>query len=384
MIDDSSLKVTVAGGSIGGLCAGLALRGIGADVNVFERESGPMDTRGAGIVVQSHLTSLLREHNAPELPVTSCRIRRYLDPAGGDGQTQSAPQEFTSWEAIYLTLRAAFPADRYHMGAAVTDLTPEAARVVTTIDGHGRVESDLLIAADGANSPLRRRFLPTVSPRYAGYVAWRGTINEANASPHLVSFLDDAFTFCEARSGGHMLVYFIPGDSADATPGRRRINWVWYIRAGEAELARFLTDKNGRRHHASLSQRMASAALLADMCALAHKEVHPIFAELIAATPGAFVQTIVDVIVPQTVFGRVMLLGDAAFVVRPHTAGATAKAAHDAWVLGRSLARAGQNVDAGLQAAESLQLDYGNDLTRYGIALGDRWARARPARHATP
>jgi hypothetical protein len=25
-----------------------------------------------------------------------------------------------------------------------------------------------------------------------------------------VSFLDDAFTFCEARSGGHMLVYFIP------------------------------------------------------------------------------------------------------------------------------------------------------------------------------
>jgi hypothetical protein len=72
------------------------------------------------------------------------------------------------------------------------------------------------------------------------------------------------------------------------------------------------------------------------------------------------------------------------FVVRPHTAGATAKAAHDAWVLGRSLARASQNVDAGLQAAERLQLDYGNDLTRYGIALGDRWASARPARHATP
>lgn len=383
MIGASSLKVTVAGGSIGGLCAGLVLRGIGADVNVFEREPGPMDTRGAGIVVQSHLTSLLRNHNAPVLPVTSCRIRRYLDPSGGDGQTQSAPQDFTSWEAIYLTLRATFPADRYHMGAAVTDLTPEAARVVSTIDGHDRVESDLLIAADGANSPLRRRFLPTVSPRYAGYVAWRGTVDEANASPRLVSFLDDAFTFCEARSGGHMLVYFIPGDGADATVGQRRINWVWYVRAREAELARFLTDKNGRRHHASLSQGMASAALLADMSELAHQEVHPIFTELVAATPDAFVQTIVDVIVPQTVFGRVMLLGDAAFVVRPHTAGATAKAAHDAWVLGRSLARARQNVDAGLMAAERLQLDYGNDLTRYGIALGDKWASARPVRHAT-
>ena len=51
-----------------------------------------------------------------------------------------------------------------------------------------------------------------------------------------------------------------------------------------------------------------------------------------AATPDPFVQTIVDVVVPRTVFGRVCLLGDAAFVVRPHTAGATAKAARDATV----------------------------------------------------
>jgi len=108
------------------------------------------------------------------------------------------------------------------------------------------------------------------------------------------------------------------------------------------------------------------------------------FAELVAATPDAFVQTIVDVVVPQTVFGRVMLLGDAAFVVRPHTAGATAKAAHDAWVLGRNLGRAKRNYDAGLKAAESLQLDYGNNLIRYGIALGSRWASTRTERPATP
>jgi 2-polyprenyl-6-methoxyphenol hydroxylase-like FAD-dependent oxidoreductase len=85
------MKVTIAGGSIGGLCAGIALQGIGADVQIFERESGPMDIRGAGIVVQPHLTSLLREHHAPELPVTSCQIRRYLDPVGGEGQDPTRP-----------------------------------------------------------------------------------------------------------------------------------------------------------------------------------------------------------------------------------------------------------------------------------------------------
>jgi hypothetical protein len=46
-------------------------------------------------------------------------VRRYLDPQGGHGQVQSMPQAFTSWEAIYETLRAAFPKERYHMGATL-------------------------------------------------------------------------------------------------------------------------------------------------------------------------------------------------------------------------------------------------------------------------
>jgi 2-polyprenyl-6-methoxyphenol hydroxylase-like FAD-dependent oxidoreductase len=85
----ANLKVVVNGGSIGGLCAGVALRGIGADVQVYEEHPGPMDTRGAGIVVQGDLTNLLRAHHAPELPTTGCSIRRYLDSAGGEGRTET-------------------------------------------------------------------------------------------------------------------------------------------------------------------------------------------------------------------------------------------------------------------------------------------------------
>jgi len=106
------LRIAVAGGSIGGLCAGLALRGAGFDVQVYERVAGPMETRGAGIVVQGELIDLLRTHSAGALPTTHCRMRRYLSPEGGEGEVQRAPQDFTSWEAIYCTLAAAFPADR--------------------------------------------------------------------------------------------------------------------------------------------------------------------------------------------------------------------------------------------------------------------------------
>jgi 2-polyprenyl-6-methoxyphenol hydroxylase-like FAD-dependent oxidoreductase len=113
------LRVVVGGGSIGGLCAGIALAGAGADVQIFERHAGALETRGAGIVVQPELTGLLHRHGAPPLPVTSCRGRRYLEPDGGPGQTQVMPQSFTSWEAIYRTLQATFPETHYHTGAAL-------------------------------------------------------------------------------------------------------------------------------------------------------------------------------------------------------------------------------------------------------------------------
>lgn len=214
------LRVAVAGGSIGGLCAGVALNGAGFDVQVFERNAGSMDTRGAGIVVQGELVQLLRDNGAGPLPTTSCRVRRYLDPDGGDGRAQAMPQAFTSWEAIYNTLKDAFPAERYHTGAALVAADDRGSEpgISAEVEGFGHVQADLLLCADGAQSPTRRRLLPGTKFEYAGYIAWRGTINEAEVSPELVRFFDDAFTFSEARSGGHMLVYLIRAKAPTPVP----------------------------------------------------------------------------------------------------------------------------------------------------------------------
>ena len=40
---------------------------------------------------------------------------------------------------------------------------------------------------------------------------------------------------------------------------------------------------------------------------------------------------------PRMAFGRLCLIGDAAFVARPHAAAGTAKAAEDGWQLARAL-----------------------------------------------
>jgi 2-polyprenyl-6-methoxyphenol hydroxylase-like FAD-dependent oxidoreductase len=370
------LRVVVAGGSLGGLCAGVALRGQAANVDIFERNPGEMETRGAGIVVQQELTSLLQRHGAPPLPTTSCRGRRYLDPDGGNGQTQSMPQHFTSWEAIYLTLRAAFTDAQYHTGAALERFENMNETVWADIAGHGQITADLLICADGAQSETRRRLLPQVQPHYAGYIAWRGTVDEALAPPDLVAFFDDTFTFSEARSGGHILVYFIPGAKADTSEGRRQLNWVWYVPACDDELKQLLTDRQGVLHHNSLPLGCATEESIAGLRARARREVHPRMAELIEATGQPFIQKIVDIVVPRTVFGRVCLLGDAAFVVRPHTAGATAKAATDATLLADTLREAKGDIKEALLSFQSAQLRYGHELHQYGVALGNRWATA--------
>jgi 2-polyprenyl-6-methoxyphenol hydroxylase-like FAD-dependent oxidoreductase len=371
----STLRVVVAGGSIGGLCAGLALHGNGANVDIFERHSGPMETRGAGIVVQGQLTELLQRHHAPPLSTTSCRVRRYLEPDGGNGQTQPMPQSFTSWESIYITLRATFPNERYHAGAALLAFEDKRETVSANISGYDQIDADLLVCADGAQSEMRRRLLPEVQPHYAGYIAWRGTVDEASALPALVKFFDDTFTFSEARSGGHILAYFIPGAEADPSPGRRQINWVWYVHANDDDLKRLLTDRDGHQHRNSLPQGGTTDEAIAELRVLAHREVHPRMAELIEATPDPFIQKIVDVVVPRTVFGRTCLLGDAAFVVRPHTAGATAKAATDAMLLADVLQQSGGDVKKALSAFQSAQLRYGCELHQYGVALGNRWAQ---------
>ena len=90
-------------------------------------------------------------------------------------------------------------------------------------------------------------------------------------------------------------------------------------------------------------------------------------------------QIILDVAVPRMAFGRACLLGDAAFVLRPHPAAATAKAASDATALAEALATAPRDPDAALRAWEARRLEHGRGLMEHGIALGRRSVERRDA-----
>lgn len=196
------MAVAVAGGSLAGLCTGNALLAAGIDVHVFERSASRLTSRGAGIVVQPELLGLLSDIAAPMLATTRCTTRRIVDGATGAISEVPMPQSFTSWEAIYAALRAVFPDERYHAGATLRVGTARPDGVDATADDT-HVDCQLLVAADGFRSPVRAAFAPETMTRYAGYIAWRGVVDEADAPADLVSFLDDTFTFCPVQTGGH-------------------------------------------------------------------------------------------------------------------------------------------------------------------------------------
>ena len=366
-------KVVVVGGSLGGLFNAIALRSLGCEVEVFEKSSGLMKDRGAGIVFQQEVADLLARYEIAPLDsiVVPVRTRRYLEADGSVAQEESMPQAMTSWDLLYRKLRTAFGDEYYHAGVRLVGFDAADDKVTARFDARREVASDLLIGADGPGSTVRQALLPSVVSEYAGYVAWRGVVLEHQA-PDLAAEFADCFTFFQAPHT-HILCYLIPGPDGSLTPGRRRINWVWYLNASPSDdLDRVLTDKDGRRRQFSVPQGFVAPGMTDWLHGQARHVLPPVFVRLVEATDEPFVQTIHDLAVPRMAFGRVCLTGDAAFVPRPHTAASTAKAAANALALADCLTATGSEVEEALRRWEPDQLDLGQRLRDHGRRLGTR------------
>jgi 2-polyprenyl-6-methoxyphenol hydroxylase-like FAD-dependent oxidoreductase len=366
-------RATVIGGSLAGLFAGALLHRGGWEVQVYERSSRELESRGGGIVLQPEVVEVFRRLGLdPDGPAgVWARERIFLDRAGRIAQRVTMPQKQTSWNAIYRALRSVLPKDRYHQGATFHSLRQTPDRVWAIIDGVGEVESDLLIGADGGGSAVRGVLWPDVRAQYAGYVAFRGLVPEAVLAAEAAAVLRDRFTFFQYERS-HMLVYLVASEDLSVAPGARRYNWVWYRNADEkSTLGHILTDRTGARRDNSVAPGMLALAVEQELREAARGQLPWPMRMLVEATREPFVQAIIDLEAPSMAHGRVALVGDAAFVPRPHTAASTSKAAANVLALVDALAVEPDVTDA-LRTWEPAQLELGRYLRRHGQMLGDR------------
>lgn len=361
-------RAAVIGGSLGGLITALQLRDVGCDVQVFERSPAPLEGRGAGIVLHPVTTRYFEEHGLLDLGrvSSSARILRYLTREGDVLLEEPIVYRFTSYATLYAALVDFFERERYHLGRDLVGFEQDGDEVTARFAGGGAERFDMLVGADGIRSTVRSLLFPHLRPGYAGYVGWRGTLQEERLPERPRRELRDVLTY-HVGVRTHVLSYEIPAEG-----GGRSMNWVWYRNIDDGTpLASLLTDRSGARHDLSLPPGAVAEAHLEELREAAGA-LPRAFADLVRATPEPFVQVIVDLEVPAMVEGRVCLVGDAAFALRPHIAAGTAKAAADAGALADAIRETGGAVPAALRAWQPGQLALGRATMARTREVGER------------
>ncbi|WP_179400926.1 FAD binding domain-containing protein [Burkholderia guangdongensis] len=364
-------KAAIIGGSLGGLFAANLLLRNGWDVDVFERVPEALSGRGAGIVTHPELFEVMLAAGVriDESIGVKVESRITLAQDGSVVSERRLPQTLTAWSKMYHVLRAALPDQHYHAGAIVTAVSDGPDRAAVTLSDGTVVHADLVIAADGFRSAVREQFLPDVRLQYAGYVAWRGLVDELNLSDATHAALFDRFAFGLPHRE-QIIGYPVAGQGNSTKPDERRYNFVWYRATSEdKDLPNLLTDETGKLWAGGIPPTLIRREVLDDMEEAAHALLAPQFAEVVSRATQPLFQPIYDLEVPQMAFGRIALLGDAAFVARPHCGMGVTKAAGDALALVAALATRADTLDA-LSEYSDVRTQYGAAIVQHARHLG--------------
>jgi 2-polyprenyl-6-methoxyphenol hydroxylase-like FAD-dependent oxidoreductase len=327
------LTAVIAGGGVGGLAAASALARRGLAVTVVERAATLTDV-GSGLILYpngvaaadaispalSRRIQLTGHVPAPDecrLVLSASGKVLAREPIGLAQHRYGRPQISILRTALQdaLISEAQAAGVRLSLGVVVRDYANGGDSVAVQLSDGSTRHADLLVAADGIRSAMRRRMLGDSPLRYRGYTSVRGRTTGTWLRPHGFVANGRGIQLFAAPVGPRSL-YWTAKITAPAG--------TWPELRGAAAL-RALTRRL-RGWHAPIVRLIAEASeddvAVTDIC-----DRDPI---------------------PDWVDGRVVLLGDAAHPMTPSLGQAANMALEDAAVLAHTLGSHGTDVPAAL------------------------------------
>ncbi len=350
-------RAVVVGGSLSGLCAGLALARAGWTVTIVERAAGE-PPGGAGLGLDRRLLGRVTGVDAERIPVVS-------------GNRDSAAWGLVRQFLLEVALRAA--GIEFMESTTVSGVREPVESGRVSVDSTGGVfTADMVVGGDGVYSATRRFVAPDhPAAGYAGYMLWRGLVPEAEVP----GGLDGRGQNLEIHSapGVQLVVYGVPGADGGTDPGHRRVSYAWYD-ASRTELLRETGCLDGGAVVASLDNDQLSAELIGELAQLAQRYWPSPWDRCVGwgvthGQVGGF--PVAEYLPSRLVRDRVVLVGDAAHVATPMTGAGFQNALLDVVALTEGVrAASGADVPGALRRYEQARLSSVRELVSSGMAWG--------------
>ncbi|XP_073285325.1 uncharacterized protein [Primulina huaijiensis] len=373
----SKAKAVVVGGSIAGISCAHALIAAGWEVVVLEKTSSPRTgcATGAGLgldlLSQTLLESWIKQ---PELIQFSSMPLTIDHERATDGNknctwTLTRDDEFNfrafHWADLHNLLYNSLPPEIVLWGHlfhsfCIPDDKSSVKVKANVIQTGETVEfvGDLLVAADGCLSSIRRTFIPDLELRYSGYCAWRGVLDfSENEDSETILALKKAYpdlgkcNYFDLGSEGHAILYELID---------QRVNWIWYLNQPEPD---FKVN--------SVTMKV-SHEMIENMYEAAENVWIPELVKLMRETKEPFLNAIYDSEpLEQYFWDNVVLIGEAAHPISPHGGRSTNMSILDAAVLGKCLEKWGlKDLDSALEEYQSIRMPVNKEQVLFSRRMG--------------
>lgn len=316
----------IVGGSIAGCITAILLARLGMRVTILERSSGTLKGQGAGISLPVPLVNKCIELNLfdKDIPRLSMEARSFFRKSLLTQEAEKIWEQpikvYTlNWMDVYRNLRKRLHAIDFRSSINVTRIQKESdGRYYLETACKTYFDADIVIAADGVESTIRKQLIPKNIETYVGYIAWRGVLETS-------SFELDQHLPYYVFPNGHILFYRIPADGYEKT-GKTLLNWVMYEVTPLDILSSRLTDYKNIRHTRSIPQRALHEEQRQYLHNYANQQLPPEAAKIICDTPHPFIQAVFDAQIQPYEDNQVIFMGDAATTLRPHSGSGVMKA----------------------------------------------------------